>query len=352
MSDSDSHGGRIPLTVIGGFLGTGKTTLLNRLLENSDGRRLAVLVNDFGAINVDAALVASRGADTMSLQNGCVCCQIGGDLTDALIRVIASMPRPDAIVIEASGVSDPWRIAQVGLADPALALDGVVVLVDVASVREQAADPLLADTVRRQLQAADLLVLNHCDRIDDASLTALRHWLDAEVPGTPRHETRFAVVPTELLGAPLVARVQDRRCAEGCAVDHRHDHGPGHGPDQGLDHGDVFDTWSVADDAVYSVDALQKLLRAMPSGVLRLKGVVRTDRLGLAVLQFAGRHGSLRAWSSGAVSGVAGSVEVRSAVVAIGARGRLPVEALGAAMQAARTISDSPAVARRPESTA
>ena len=68
-----SNGGRIPLTVIGGFLGTGKTTLLNRLLENSDGRRLAVLVNDFGAINVDAALVASSGVDTMSLQNVCVC---------------------------------------------------------------------------------------------------------------------------------------------------------------------------------------------------------------------------------------------------------------------------------------
>ena len=333
-----SHGGRIPLTVIGGFLGTGKTTLLNRLLENTDGRRLAVLVNDFGAINVDAALVASRGVDTMSLQNGCVCCQIGGDLTDALIRVIGTVPPPDAIVIEASGVSDPWRIAQVGLADPALALDGVVVLVDVASVREHAVDPLLADTVRRQLQAADLLVLNQCDRIDDAALAALRVWLDAEVPGTPRHETRFADVPAALLGAPLAASTH-RHCAPGCA--HDHDHAP--------HHGDVFDTWSSTDDAVYRADALRDLLRAMPEGVLRLKGVVRTDRLGWAVLQFAGRHGSLRAWSP---TGEVLSATAPSALMAIGARGRLPVQALDAALRAARTISPSPAARSQHESLA
>lgn len=340
-TDAHSHGGRIPLTVIGGFLGTGKTTLLNRLLESNDGRRLAVLVNDFGAINVDAALVASRGVDTMSLQNGCVCCQIGGDLTDALIRVIGSVPRPDAIVIEASGVSDPWRIAQVGLADPALALDGVVVLVDVASVREQADDPLLADTVHRQLQAADLLVLNQCDRIDDASLATLRDWLDAEVPGTPRHETRFAEVPAALLGAPLAAGRHGQHCTAGCTHDHAHDHMP--------QHGDVFDTWSLADDAVYSADALRALLRAMPAGVLRLKGVVRTDRLGWAVLQFAGRHGSLRAWS---LQDAAPDTTADSALVAIGTRGRLPMQALDAALKAARTISPSPATQSRHESLA
>lgn len=342
VADALSHGGRIPLTVIGGFLGTGKTTLLNRLLENSDGRRLAVLVNDFGAINVDAALVASRGADTLSLQNGCVCCQIGGDLTEALIRVIGIVPRPDAIVIEASGVSDPWRIAQVGLADPALALDGVVVLVDAASVREQANDPLLADTVRRQLQAADLLVLNHCDQVDDVSLAALRGWLDAEVPGTPRHETCFADVPAALLGAPPARDGTVDRCAADCTHDHDHDHGPAHG--------DVFETWSVADDAVYEADALRRLLRAMPAGVLRLKGVVRTDRPGCwAVLQFAGRHGSLRAWP---VRDPTPGPDAASAIVAIGARGRLPVEALGAALRVARTISTSPAAACRHESTA
>jgi G3E family GTPase len=339
-ANANSHGGRIPLTVIGGFLGTGKTTLLNHLLQQNDGRRLAVLVNDFGAINVDAALVVSRGVDTISLQNGCVCCQIGGDLTDALIRVIDSVPPPDAIVIEASGVSDPWRIAQVSLADPALALDGVVVLVDVASVREQAGDPLLADTVLRQLRAADLLVLNQCDRVDADALASLHGWLDMQVPGTPRFETTFAEVPAALLGASLMPAALAPGpapaipCAAGC-TDHDHS-----ADADAVAHGELFETWSTSDRVVYCADALRKLLRAMPPGVMRLKGVVRTDPLGWSVLQFAGRHGSLRAWPSRrAVPDSAG----HSDIVAIGLKDHLPIAALAAALQAARTITPSQA---------
>ena len=95
----------LPLTVIGGFLGAGKTTLLNNWLRSTGGRRLAVLVNDFGAINIDAALVESTAADMVALTNGCVCCQIGADLTAALIKVLDSATAFDAVVVEASGGS-------------------------------------------------------------------------------------------------------------------------------------------------------------------------------------------------------------------------------------------------------
>jgi G3E family GTPase len=326
----DSNAGRIPLTVIGGFLGSGKTTLLNHLLKHNDGRRLAVLVNDFGAINIDAALVASRGADTIALQNGCVCCQIGGDLTDALIRVIGSTPPPDAIVIEASGVSDPWRIAQVSLSDPALALDGVIVMVDATSVLSQADDPLLGDTVLRQLRAADLLVLNKCDRVGEAAMQRLHDWLDANAPGTPHFETRFAQVPMELLGAP-VSRRGSQNEAQGDAAN--------------AAHGDLFATWSTSADVVYRAAALRELLRGMPDGVLRLKGVVKTDLHGWAVLQFSGRHGSLRAWPPKHPLPADG---MPSSLVAIGLRERLPALALQLAFRQAQKPQNEDATTATP----
>src|SRR3546814_21068607 len=99
--------GRIPLTVIGGFLGAGKTTLLNRLLRQS-GRRYIVLVNDFGAVNIDAALLASHARSPINLANGCVCCTMADGLADALVGVLDAPGRPAHIVLQESGVLDPW----------------------------------------------------------------------------------------------------------------------------------------------------------------------------------------------------------------------------------------------------
>lgn len=319
----DAHHDRIPLTVIGGFLGAGKTTLLNHLLRGADGRRLAVLVNDFGSLNVDAELVERRGAELIGLANGCVCCSIGGDLAEALMRVLDAEPRPDAIVIEASGVSDPWRIAQVGLVDPALSLDAVLVLVDASAVRKHAADPLLQDTIERQLKAAGLLVLNKCDQVDAADLRELHAWLDARVPGTPRFETTDAQVPYELLGS-AGARCEVHETPETVRLP---------GPQGGLRslHPQLFDSCSLPVPGRFRSAALRALLKQVPPGVLRLKGLVCTEDQGWSVLQFAGRHGSLRPCRDPAAVPA-----VPATLVAIGPRGHLPIEALHAALEAAR----------------
>lgn len=314
---------RLPLTVIGGFLGAGKTTLVNRWLREAEGQRIAVLVNDFGALNIDAALIAGARGDTIALTNGCVCCQIGDDLSRALIQVLESGTRFDAVVIEASGVSDPWRIAQLGMAAPELALEGVIVLVDAAAAMAQARDPLLADTLERQLRAADLVVINKVDGVTADELARVRAWVSSVAGRTPQYETSQSRLPRVLReGLSLAAaREAGSGCADAsCTHEHHADH-----DHAAHDHGELFDTWSCRPEQVFDANALRAWLRETPPGLLRLKGVLRTGEATWSEIQFAGRHSALRKADAPAVG---------AAVVAIGLRGRLPVAALEAAFAA------------------
>jgi G3E family GTPase len=191
--------GSLPLTVIGGFLGAGKTTLVNRLLVEPHGLRLAVLVNDFGRINIDAALVRSRTADTIALTNGCACCSISGDLTRALVDLAQRDDPPQAIVIEASGVADPRSLAQVALANPALRLDALVTIVDAETVFTHAADMQHGALFHSQVDAADVVVLNKRDLVAAESFGAARAWIETRAPGRPIVAASHADVPAEVL---------------------------------------------------------------------------------------------------------------------------------------------------------
>lgn len=298
---------RIPLVVIGGFLGAGKTTLVNRWLGEAGGRamRLAVLVNDFGALDIDAELVRAAGGNTIALGNGCVCCQIGDDLSAALLQVLERDQRFDAVVVEASGVSDPWRIAQIALAEPSLSLGGVVVVVDASALPQQAQDPLLSDTLERQIDAADLLLVNKVDLVEAPAQAALSQWLRQQAPGVAQLAVRDAALPLTWIDPGLPSRVRARSAV---AHDHAHAHDHPH-------HGEVFEGWSVQPQGVFRAEALRSALACMPEGVLRLKGLLLTDTLGWSEWQFAGRHGSLRRALAEPCAG--------AGVVAIGLKGRL-----------------------------
>jgi G3E family GTPase len=240
--------GAIPFTVIGGFLGAGKTTLLNRLLRGATGRRFAVMVNDFGALDIDGQLVADHGGDTIALANGCLCCTIGDSLVTTLLSLLERPERFDHIVVEASGVADPARVADLAVLEPRLSRDGVIVVVDAAHVRERAADRRVGDTVTRQLAAADLLVLNKVDLAHD--LAALRGWLSTHA-AAPVLEARHADVPLDLLFG------LDR-----------------HGGPAGCGTADGFASWSYEWPEPVERETVLAMLRDA-AGVLRAKGIVR-----------------------------------------------------------------------------
>ncbi len=162
----------IPVTIIGGYLGAGKTTLINSLLRDPGGRRIAVLVNDFGGINIDASLIASSNATTIALTNGCACCVLSDDLGEAFTSVANATPPFDEIIVEASGVADPRRLAEWANL-PGLRQRSVIVLADVVTISDRVDDAYLGKTVRRQLAGADTVVLTKTDLVTSESVAAV-----------------------------------------------------------------------------------------------------------------------------------------------------------------------------------
>jgi G3E family GTPase len=237
---------RLPVSVIGGFLGAGKTTLLNRLLRDRAGRRFAVLVNDFGEIDIDSRLIVQHDGRTMTLANGCLCCSIGDSLVTALIDIAGRRVEFDHMVIETSGIADPARVADLIRIEPDFALDGVVVLADAASLPAQLADRYVADTARRQLDGADLIVLNKLDLIDDPAPV-----LAALPPGRPVLRARHADVPLDLLFglAPSGAPAQPS-------------------------HDIALRRWHFSARTPLDRATLERVLGDLPDSVIRVKGIV------------------------------------------------------------------------------
>jgi G3E family GTPase len=296
----------IALTVIGGFLGAGKTTLLNGLLREPGARRLAVLVNDFGAINIDAELVRSRDGEIVSLTNGCICCGVSGDFIGELALLRDRADPPQHVVVEASGVADPGAIVVLGDM-PGYRRDAAVVVADAETVRERALDPAAGHHVTAQLRAADLLVLNKTDLVEPARLADAHAWLrEIAGPSTAIVEAAYGAVPADVV---LGVQAGDR----GHRTEHDHDHAA---------HAS-FETWSWSGSEAISGHGLVDAIQALPTGIVRAKGLLhlREDPSQRYVLQAVGRRFSIEAdrpWGDEApggrlvVIGLPGSVDGRA----------------------------------------
>ena len=156
-----------PLTILGGYLGAGKTTLINRLLAEPHGRKLTILVNDFGAINIDAGLIDSHDGETISLTNGCACCQLRDDMIEQLSQLARQKTKPEHIIIEASGAGEPGRLAYLGYGIDGLQLESVLVAVDASTVAQKCSDKFVGKLVQRQMAQADMILLTKADSTED-----------------------------------------------------------------------------------------------------------------------------------------------------------------------------------------
>lgn len=240
------------LTVIGGYLGAGKTTLLNHLLATCDDRRLGVLVNDFGAINIDASLIVARSDSRINLTNGCICCSMADGFHEALEQLLLNLPAPDHIVVEASGVADISLLAEYGRV-PGMQLDGVLVVADAETLQDKVNDRYVGTTVRRQLAAADLLLLNKVDLVSAGTLRARREWLQSTYPQVRVITCQQARLPVDLLLGVNTTRVRVP------AIDAGHEH---------------YVSWHVNLDSPVSRTALESFAEQLDSAVLRAKGTV------------------------------------------------------------------------------
>ena len=260
----------IPLTVIGGYLGAGKTTLVNHLLRHPDGRRIGVIVNDFGSLAIDATLLAaSAGGDLVSLPNGCVCCTVGAGLHEALETMAAAERGLDHVVIEVSGVADPSVAAAWGTVPP-FEPAGVIVLADATSVVQRSRDRYVGGEVTRQLAGADLVVVTKTDACDEVELDVVERWINATSGGAPSIRVVGGEVPADVILGVGRSSASASRADRG--------------------HGAHYVSWSwTTEDRVARAD-LDRFLSSLDSSVVRVKGWVHLDDGTWVDVQVVGRR--------------------------------------------------------------
>ena len=317
---------KIPATVVTGFLGAGKTTLIRNMLENAEGRRIALIVNEFGDLGVDGEVLRGCGIencsddDVIELTNGCICCTVADDFVPTMTALLERADPPEHIVIETSGLALPQPLVQAfnwpGITER-VTVDGVVTVVDAAALAEgrfaydhdavdaqRAADESLdheaplEELFEDQLRAADLVVMNKTDLVPSDCLQTLKDEIVGATKTTPR------IVPASHGKLPVAVLLGIGAGTENLIHERRSHHEIEHENGEDHDH-DEFESFVVEGGPISDVEGFVSTLRDVIErhDILRLKGFLDVPGKPMrAVVQAVGRrinHGFDRLWTDG-----------------------------------------------------
>jgi G3E family GTPase len=280
---------QIPVTVLTGYLGAGKTTLLNRILSEQHGKRYAVIVNEFGEVNIDNDLIVESDEEIYEMNNGCVCCTVRGDLVRAVEGLVKRPGGFDGILVETTGLADPAPVAQTFFMDEEIAerakLDAVVTIADAKHLLQRLDD---APEAEDQIGFADIVILNKTDLVEPAELAEVERTIREINPTAVIHRTQRCELPLE--------RVLDRGAFDldriltlepEFLVEDEHDHEHDHDHDHDHDHHDHDHHHHHHDHEVSSVSLVageldpekffpwvQNVTQVQGPDILRLKGII------------------------------------------------------------------------------
>lgn len=303
----------MPVTIITGFLGSGKTTLLNHILQNQQDLKVAVLVNEFGDINIDSQLLVSIDENMMELSNGCICCTINDGLVDAVYSVLEKGNRIDYMIVETTGVADPLPIALTFLGTELqhlTRLDSILTVVDAEAFSSEHFD---SEAAFAQIMYGDIIILNKTDLVSEEKLQELETYVNKVKTKARILRSQLGVLPLPLIldinidqsaiaPSPESEQKSDHQHHDHDHHDHEHIHdeycGHNHNDHHHSDHleNDGFISISFQSDRAFDLDKFQNFLdKKLPIDVFRAKGILRFATIdNRYVFQLSGKRYELK----------------------------------------------------------